>query len=145
MHSLFELLLISFSIATSSVARASDLPDNVDFVPYVKSNYFDTQRDDGRLLSDLSENLESRSLGGVSMNELFARQTQNGRISDLQTFTGALGGIKAPSIVRSNNQERPYQVEGNMFPNYMEAAIRTCDIQKNDCSDVSLVALQPRL
>jgi hypothetical protein len=136
MHSLFELLLISFSVASSSVARASQLPDNVDFVPYVKTNYFDTQSEDGRPLSDMVNDLESRSLGGVSMNELFARQIQNGRISDLQTFTGALGGIKAPSIVQSGNRERPFQVESNTFPNYMEAAIRTCDIQNNDCSDV---------
>lgn len=139
MHSLFELLLISFSISSSNVARASELPDNVDFTPYVKSNYFDTQRDDGRLLVELVGGLESRSLGSVVVSQLFERQLQGGMRSDLQTFTGALGGIRAPSIVQSNDRERPFEVEGNMFSTYMEAAIRSCDVQKNDCSDVRVL------
>jgi hypothetical protein len=137
MHSLFELLLVSFSIATSSLAQASELPDNVDFVPYLKTGYIDAQEGDGRLLSEVVNDLESRSLGSISVNDLFGRQLQRGVKSDLQTFTGALGGIKAPSIVRSSSQERPYQVEGNNFPNYMEAAIRSCNIQNTECTDVS--------
>ena len=135
MHSLFELLLISFSIASSRFVRATQLPDNVDFVPYVKSNYLDTQSDDGKLVSEMIEH-EERSLAGMSIHELFARQAA-GMKSDLQTFTGALGGIKAPSITQSSNRERPFMVEGNTFPAYMEAAVRTCDIQNNDCADVS--------
>lgn len=138
MHGLFELLLISFTITSRRVARASQLPDNVDFVPYIKNNYIDTRQDDAKLVSELIGH-EERSLGGMSLHELFARQAQGALRSDLQTFTGALGGIKAPSITQSNNRERPFQVESNTFPNYMEAAVRTCDIQNNECSDVSIV------
>ena len=87
MHGSFELLLIAFSITSSNVVKAYDLqPDNVDFTPYIRENYFDTQRDDGKVLSELTIDLETRSLGSVSMHELFARQMQ----TDLQTFTGAL-------------------------------------------------------
>lgn len=135
MHSLFEVLIISFSIASSRVVRAYDLlPDNVDFTPYTSERYFDTQREDGKLLSELTVDLETRNLASLSLNDLFARQAR----TDLQTFTGALGGIKAPSITQSTDQERPYQVQANTFPNYMEAATRTCDIQKNGCADVRI-------
>jgi hypothetical protein len=141
MHSLFELFLISFSIASSRVARATQLPDNVDFVPYGKSNYFDTQRDNGKLVSELIGH-EERSVGGISLHELFARQAQGAMKADLQTFTGALGGIKAPSITQSTDPRRPFLVEGDTFPVYMEAALRTCDRQNNACSNVSAIAKQ---
>lgn len=141
MHSLFEVLLTSFFIASSRVARATQLPDNVDFVPYIKSNYFDTQRDDGKLVSELSEH-ERGSVGGISFHELFARQAPGAIKADLQTFTGALGGIKAPSITQSTDVKRPFLVEGDTFPVYMEAAMRTCDRQNNACSNVSRIAKQ---
>jgi hypothetical protein len=138
MHSYFELLLISFSIASSSVARASDPGAGDGFTPYVKSNYFDTQADAGELLADFVNGLESRSVGGVDLHELFERQMQNGALSNLQFFTGSLGGIKAPAIVQSNDQQRPFSVMGDTFPDYMTAAGRSCSVQNNDCCDVSI-------
>jgi hypothetical protein len=138
MHSYFELLLISFSIASSSIARASELDADIGFTPHIKSNYFDTQREDGALLSELTGTLDSRSLD-EALNDLVERQMQNGALSNLQFFNGALGGIKAPAISQSSDQMRPFAVMGDTFPDYPTAAGRACSIQNNNCCDVSTI------
>lgn len=35
--------------------------------------------------------------------------------TDLQSFTGALGGIKASPITQSGDSQRPFEVDGNTF------------------------------
>ncbi|KAJ6576469.1 hypothetical protein DFH09DRAFT_1276482 [Mycena vulgaris] len=55
--------------------------------------------------------------------------------SNLQLFTGNLGGITAPAVVVSGSQ---FQVEGNsIFKSKAQALSRSCNIQKNDCSDAA--------
>ncbi|KAI0174312.1 hypothetical protein BJ166DRAFT_620829 [Pestalotiopsis sp. NC0098] len=63
---------------------------------------------------------------------LFPRQATN-----LQTFTGALGGASADPITNSGNTERPFEVDGDTFPDFSTAAGRSCDNQKNACAKVA--------
>ena len=58
-------------------------------------------------------------------------------ISNLQSFSAALGGIGAPAITMSSDSTRPYEVDGNTFPDFPTAASRTCDIQYNSCCDAA--------
>ncbi|CZT49401.1 uncharacterized protein RSE6_10243 [Rhynchosporium secalis] len=60
------------------------------------------------------------------------RQEQN-----LQTFTGALGGVKAEAITGTSDPKRPFAVGSNTFTKYSDAAVRTCNNQKNACAKVS--------
>ncbi|CCF47618.1 hypothetical protein CH063_04217, partial [Colletotrichum higginsianum] len=56
---------------------------------------------------------------------------------NLQTFDGDLGGVKASAITKSNNPERPFEVDGDTFPDFATAANRSCDNQKNKCSQAA--------
>ncbi|KAG6367352.1 hypothetical protein INS49_001540 [Diaporthe citri] len=64
---------------------------------------------------------------------LFPRQ-QGATGQNLQAFTGALGGIKADAVTNSGNSERPFEVDGDTFTDFNSAAQRSCDNQKNKCS-----------
>ncbi|WYZ39130.1 hypothetical protein EsH8_III_001044 [Colletotrichum jinshuiense] len=57
--------------------------------------------------------------------------------ANLQTFGGNLGGVAAPAITKSNNPDRPFEVEGDTFPDFATAANRACDTQKNKCSQAA--------
>ncbi|RKU43644.1 hypothetical protein DL546_005230 [Coniochaeta pulveracea] len=63
--------------------------------------------------------------------ELRPRQTP----TDLQVFTGALGGIKASAIAQSGDPNRPFEVDGDTFNDFKTAANRACDNQHNACAD----------
>ncbi|OBT93411.1 hypothetical protein VE01_08801 [Pseudogymnoascus verrucosus] len=65
-------------------------------------------------------------------NVLVPRQTTN-----LQTFTGALGGAAAEPITSTNDQNRPFEVAGDTFTDFKSAASRTCDNQKNACAKIA--------
>jgi len=55
--------------------------------------------------------------------------------SNLQTFTGALGGVAAPTVTASGSQ---FQVAGNDLFNDVAAAVeRSCSVQNNKCSDAA--------
>ncbi|TFA99595.1 hypothetical protein CCMA1212_008412 [Trichoderma ghanense] len=47
----------------------------------------------------------------------------------------ALGGIAAPPVTQSGNQDRPFEVQGNTFTTKDAANQRACDIQHNQCAD----------
>ncbi|GAB1312238.1 Neurofilament medium polypeptide protein [Madurella fahalii] len=79
-----------------------------------------------------SVNLEASIQSGFRMAMLAPRQTTN-----LQVFTGALGGAGASAITNSGDPERPFEVDGDTFPDYETAAIRACDNQKNVCADLA--------
>ena len=57
------------------------------------------------------------------------------RQSNLQTFTGALGGIEATPILDSGNAARPFSVKGDTFVNIGAALQRSCDQQFNACAN----------
>ncbi|KAL1872393.1 hypothetical protein Daus18300_004363 [Diaporthe australafricana] len=59
---------------------------------------------------------------------LFPRQ------QNLQTFSGALGGIKADAVTNSGQSDRPFEVDGDTFTDFNSAAQRSCDNQKNKCA-----------
>lgn len=51
------------------------------------------------------------------------------RQQNLQTFTGALGGIAATPVTDSGNADRPFQVKGDTFVGIGAALQRSCDQQ----------------
>ncbi|KAH7411432.1 hypothetical protein BKA64DRAFT_639068 [Cadophora sp. MPI-SDFR-AT-0126] len=55
--------------------------------------------------------------------------------SNVQTFTGALGGA-APPVIESSG-DRPFSVNGNTFVNIGAALQRSCAIQNNACSNAA--------
>ncbi|KAJ7066979.1 hypothetical protein C8F01DRAFT_654228 [Mycena amicta] len=57
--------------------------------------------------------------------------------TNLQTFTGSLGGIAAPAVSAANKNQ--FQVEGttSLFNNEDEALNRSCEVQHNDCADAA--------
>ncbi|PHH50006.1 hypothetical protein CFIMG_006517RA [Ceratocystis fimbriata CBS 114723] len=56
---------------------------------------------------------------------------------NLQIFTGALGGAEADPITKSSDSSRPYEVNGDTFPDFATAAGRSCDNQKNACANIA--------
>ncbi|KAK1483912.1 hypothetical protein CCUS01_15613 [Colletotrichum cuscutae] len=64
---------------------------------------------------------------------LLPRQTTQ----NLQTFEGNLGGVQASAITKSNDPSRPFEVDGDTFPDFNTAAGRSCDNQKNKCSQAA--------
>ncbi|KAL2122064.1 hypothetical protein VTJ04DRAFT_2519 [Mycothermus thermophilus] len=76
---------------------------------------------------------------GIRLNAagmLLVRQAGDGRLN-LQTFTGALGGAAASAIIKSNDPERPFEVDGDTFNDFESAANRACDNQKNRCANLA--------
>ncbi|GKT92518.1 neurofilament medium polypeptide protein [Colletotrichum tofieldiae] len=69
---------------------------------------------------------------GWKMGLLPRQDSQN-----LQTFDGDVGGVKASAITKSSNPERPFEVDGDTFPDFTTAANRACDNQKNKCSQAA--------
>lgn len=54
---------------------------------------------------------------------------------NLQTFTGALGGVTAPAVTAAGDQ---FQVEGNsLFKDLSNALTRSCDVQHNQCANAA--------
>ncbi|KAF4613479.1 hypothetical protein D9613_007807 [Agrocybe pediades] len=55
---------------------------------------------------------------------------------NLQSFTGALGGVTAPAVTALGGGQ--FQVAGNSaFNNQKNALVRSCDVQSNKCSDAA--------
>ena len=59
------------------------------------------------------------------------------RQSNLQPFTGALGGIAATPIEDSGDATRPFSVKGDTFVNIGAALQRSCDQQFNACANAA--------
>lgn len=59
------------------------------------------------------------------------------RQNNLQTFTGALGGIEATPIEDSGIANRPFQVKEDTFVNIGAALQRSCDQQFNACANAA--------
>lgn len=56
---------------------------------------------------------------------------------NVQTFTGALGGVAATPVEDSGNPDRPFQVKGVTFTNIGAALARSCDQQFNACANAA--------
>ncbi|KAI0805148.1 hypothetical protein GGR55DRAFT_299933 [Xylaria sp. FL0064] len=79
---------------------------------------------------------------------LFARQDQQGQevgLANLNIFTDALGGAKAPPITHSSDPQHPYEINGETVSDFNTAIDKTCDFQKNDCSQLANGALKGQL
>lgn len=57
--------------------------------------------------------------------------------TNLQTFTGALGGATADPITSSGDSSRPFEVDGDTFTDFPSAAGRSCDNQHNACATLA--------
>lgn len=134
--------LLSVLLVSASMATASSAPD---------------------LLEDIWE--RGFQQDGIVGAMFMPRQTRN-----LQTFTGALGGIKADAVSRphycfllrgdqivgdvwgdtdivcaprekkvtqSGDSQRPFEVGGDTFTSFTDAAGRSCDNQKNNCATMA--------
>ncbi|KAF2004984.1 hypothetical protein P154DRAFT_425336 [Amniculicola lignicola CBS 123094] len=64
----------------------------------------------------------------MPLHTLFYRQ-----LADLQSFTDALGGFRAPPITNSGDAKKPFQVNGESLSDFKTAGGKSCDIQFNDC------------
>ncbi|KAF7959633.1 hypothetical protein EAE96_001248 [Botrytis aclada] len=58
-------------------------------------------------------------------------------LSNLQIFTGSLGGVSADPITNSGDHARPYMVAGDTFPAFADAYSRSCANQNNKCADAA--------
>ncbi|ODN76865.1 hypothetical protein, variant 2 [Cryptococcus amylolentus CBS 6039] len=52
--------------------------------------------------------------------------------TNLQTYTGAIDGISAPSVTADGDQ---YTCDGNTFNSESDALTRSCEVQRNQCLD----------
>ena len=75
------------------------------------------------------QNLQVSSTTGVI---LLSRLTHS-----FQTFKGALGGVEAEAITSNSDPKRPFAVGSDTFTTYEDAAVRTCNNQKNACAKVA--------
>ncbi|ATZ52519.1 hypothetical protein BCIN_08g02160 [Botrytis cinerea B05.10] len=76
----------------------------------------------------------------ASLEGEFAREFRGvwGRaLSNLQIFTGSLGGVSADPITNSGDHSRPYMVAGDTFPAFTDAISRSCANQNNKCADAA--------
>lgn len=57
--------------------------------------------------------------------------------TNVQTFTGALGGATADPILTTGNTVRPFSVDGDTFTDFPSALERSCANQHNACADIA--------
>lgn len=83
--------------------------------------------------------LEDTLHNELSLDFAFNLPRQVSRGQELQPFftTNFLGGQSPQPIVFSGNSERPFEVNGDTFPDFPTAANRVCDNQKNACADMA--------
>jgi hypothetical protein len=56
---------------------------------------------------------------------------------NVQTFTGALGGISAPPVIFTAGSDRPFSTDDATFVNSGAALQRSCSVQHNQCADAA--------
>jgi hypothetical protein len=56
---------------------------------------------------------------------------------NVQSFTGALGGVPAPPVESTAGAARPFEVNGATFLNAGAALQRSCAVQKNACANAA--------
>ncbi|KAI0671624.1 hypothetical protein C8Q78DRAFT_1189353 [Trametes maxima] len=65
-----------------------------------------------------------------------AASSASSSAGNLQTFTGALGGVNPPAVTK--NDDGSFQVEGNSsFKDLNNALTRSCDVQHNKCANAA--------
>lgn len=57
--------------------------------------------------------------------------------TNVQTFTGALGGISAPPVIFTAGSNRPFSTDGSTFVNSGAALQRSCSVQHNQCANAA--------
>ncbi|KAI3400582.1 hypothetical protein diail_2785 [Diaporthe ilicicola] len=87
----------------------------------------------GAAASNATANAASSSASSSCNKRRVRRQAQG---SNVQTFTGALGGA-APPVTDSGDAKRPFSVNGATFVNKGAAIQRSCSIQHNTCANAA--------
>lgn len=57
--------------------------------------------------------------------------------TNLNTFTGAIGGIAADPITSTGNSKDPFEVDGSTFADFQSALNRSCNNQHNACASAA--------
>ncbi|KAE9372943.1 hypothetical protein N431DRAFT_339344 [Stipitochalara longipes BDJ] len=60
-----------------------------------------------------------------------------GSATNLQTFTGDLGGAQADPITQTGDAKTPFAVNGDTFADFATAATRSCNNQHNACAQAA--------
>ncbi|PQE05920.1 ribosomal s17 protein [Rutstroemia sp. NJR-2017a BVV2] len=79
--------------------------------------------------------VKSSSAASVSSSSAAKASSAAPAASSPATSSGALGGLPALPITKSNDPSRPFEVNGNTFVNEAAALQRSCDIQFNACAN----------
>jgi len=83
-----------------------------------------------------SSSAASSNNSATSSNEDATSTSSAATAGNLQTFTGALGGVTPPTVTAVGNGQ--FQVTGNdVFNNQQSAIERSCDVQNNLCADAA--------
>lgn len=89
----------------------------------------------------LAASVTSTPLGHQPRGFVLQRAATNstaaaGNGTNLQVFTGTLGGA-APPVLNSGNAKRPFTTNGDTFVAVKGALGRSCDVQKNACATLA--------
>jgi hypothetical protein len=84
----------------------------------------------------LPANMKSTVIAFAFFAATFGAPTRR-QTGNLQTFTGALGGIAATPVQNTGDAKRPFQVKGDTFVNLSGALARSCDQQFNACANAA--------
>ncbi|KAJ7274369.1 hypothetical protein B0H12DRAFT_1228116 [Mycena haematopus] len=88
--------------------------------------------------TDISSFSRAASTSHASLETVVQPSAAPTTSNNLQSFTGALGGISAPAVVTSGSQ---FQVIGNsLFNTKAQALSRSCDVQQNACANAANAA-----
>ncbi|KAL1729146.1 hypothetical protein EV714DRAFT_251787 [Schizophyllum commune] len=98
-----------------------------------------TGNDSNSCSADNSSASSSSSAAAASSTASASDSTSSAAAStagNLQTFTGALGGVTAPTVTATGDGK--FQVEGNSaFNSQQSAVVRSCDVQHNKCANAA--------
>ncbi|KAG9198120.1 hypothetical protein G6514_010446 [Epicoccum nigrum] len=67
----------------------------------------------------------------------FGAPTRRQAGGNVQTFTGALGGVTATPVINTGDAKRPFSVKGATFTGLGAALARSCDQQFNACANLA--------
>jgi hypothetical protein len=122
----FTFLLLHPTFIQSLVTHPSHSFDLYSLIPHPLYLHNDT----------LPANMKSTVIAFAFFAATFGAPTRR-QTGNLQTFTGALGGIAATPVQNTGDAKRPFQVKGDTFVNLSGALARSCDQQFNACANAA--------
>ncbi|KIW16176.1 hypothetical protein PV08_06227 [Exophiala spinifera] len=84
----------------------------------------------------ITTTVAASNVGASTVTSVAAVATGGASGTNVQTFTGSLGG-PPPPVISTAGAARPFSVNGNTFINIGAALQRSCAIQHNACADAA--------